>query len=326
MKKITILFLLTVFACTPRPEPVRIGGKIQGTYYKVIYYDAQHRNLKDSIEKLLHDFDLTASLWVKNSMISRINRNDTNVVLNRDFINLFQLSKKINALSDGAFDPAIGAIVDVWGFGNFERQDVNKHMIDSLLQFSHFDLLRIKDKRIIKKDKRTLFDFNAIAQGYSVDLVGAFLKGKGIDNFLVDIGGELLASGEKPGHRPWIVGIEKPVENASYGDALQTKIPIHNQAIATSGSYRKFYEKDGIKYSHTIDPSTGFPVTHNLLSATVIADNCATADAVATALMVMGTDKARKFSALHPEYGVYLISADSVSGKYSIFSNLNTKR
>ena len=321
-KLILSLFILTLFACTQKQKAVRIGGKIQGTYYKVTYYDAQQRNFKDSIENLLHDFDMTASLWIKNSLISRINRNDTSVVLNEAFIKLFQLSKKIYHLSGGAFDPAIGAIVDVWGFGNYERQDVNKAMIDSLLEFSHFDLLAIDGNRIVKKDKRTLFDFNAIAQGYSVDLVGAFLKRHGIRDFLIDIGGELLASGEKPGHQPWIVGIEKPVDNAAYGDALQTKVPLHDQAIATSGSYRKFYEKDGVKYSHTIDPSSGYPVRHNLLSATVIADDCATADALATALMVMGPDKAEKFSTGHPGFRVYLIATDSISGKYTIFSNL----
>ena len=315
------LFIFFFASCEKKTSQIQFGGEIQGTYYKLTYYDSQGRNFHTSVDSLLHNFDLTASLWVKNSMLSRVNNNDTTLRVNDDFVKLFLESKRIYDLTDGAFDPSIGAIVNVWGFGNYERQDVNKELIDSLMQFSKFDFLELRDKQIIKKDSRLKFDFNAIAQGYSVDLVGDLLHQKGIHNFLIDIGGELLASGYKPHHKLWTVGIEKPQENASYGEALQTKIKLTDKAIATSGSYRKFYEKDGIKYAHTIDPKTAYPVTHNLLSASVITKNCITADAIATALMVMGPDKARRFAEQHPEFQVYLISSDEHGG-YTIYSTI----
>ena len=311
----TVLFLLSLpfllAGCTNKPaQKVAFGGNIQGTYYKVVYYDSAGRDFRRQIDSLLHGFDKTASLWVENSLINRVNAGDTSAVLNDDFIRLFQLSKKIYHQTRGAFNPAIGALVNVWGFGPERKGEVDTALIDSLLVLSRFDEVTIDKKR--KKifiPAGLKFDFNAVAQGYSVDLVGNYLHGRGVDNFLIDIGGELLAKGRKPDGNPWRVGVESPVENAGYGDRLQTIVTLSDKAIATSGSYRKFYVQDGKKYSHTIDPRTGFPVRHNLLSASVVAEDCATADALATALMVMGKEKAIAFSRRHPAFGIYLITA-----------------
>jgi thiamine biosynthesis lipoprotein len=316
-----LFFVWFFYSCQNDSRPISFSGEIQGTYYQIKYYDKQKRNLQTSIDSILHQFDLTASLWVKNSLISRINNNDTGVCVNADFIKLFEESERIYRLTNGAFDPSIGAIINLWGFGSHKPQGADKEWIDSLKQFSKFENLKLIGNRIHKNDMRVQFDFNAIAQGYSVDLVGAYLYSQGIHNFLIDIGGELLASGYKSQHQPWVIGIEKPQEDALYGKALQTKVTLHNKAIATSGSYRKYYEKNGVKYSHTIDPKTGFPVTHHLLSASVIAPDCTSADAIATALMVMGTDKAIAFTKQHPEYQVFLISDDE-NGGYSVFSTI----
>jgi thiamine biosynthesis lipoprotein len=327
MKNILIIVIfITLFAsCEKSPKKIQFGGEIQGTYYKVIYFDSQSRNFHKEIDSLLHRFDLTASLWVENSLINRINENDKSVVLNKDFIRLFELSKKIHQQTDGTFNPAIGAIVNVWGFGAKGKVKPDSTLIDSLLLISDFESVSLdENNQIVKEIAELQFDFNAIAQGYSVDLVGEFLLSKGIKSYLIDIGGELLAKGHKPDQQLWSVGIESPNENSQYGDELQTIIQLENKAIATSGSYRKFYVEDGIKYSHTIDPKTGYPVTHNLLSATVIAKDCATADALATALMVMGTEGAVAFSEANPEYSVYLISV--MKGKeYYIWQNASFK-
>ena len=304
-----LLIILISFSCNKPIKKIQFGGEIQGTYYQISYFDRQDRNFHSEIDSLLHEFDKTASLWVKNSMINRINENDSSVVLNQDFINLFQISKKVYEWTDGAFNPAIGAIVNVWGFGAKGKQEPDSTLIDSLLFLIDFKSVHITDNLHIKKDIPSLqFDFNAIAQGYSVDLVGKFLEKNEIHNFLIDIGGELLAKGQKPQQKLWTVGIESPQENSHYGDQLQTSLKLKDKAIATSGSYRKFYIKDGVKYSHTIDPKTGYPVNHNLLSASVIAEDCASADALATALMVLGTEKAIQFSKNNPKYGIYLIS------------------
>ncbi len=304
-----LLIIIFFLSCTKPVKKTQFGGEIQGTYYKIVYFDRQERNFHHEIDSLLHEFDKTASLWVKNSMINRINNNDSTVVLNQDFINLFQISKQVYEWTDGAFNPAIGGIVNIWGFGAKGKQEPDSSLIDSLLLFSDFNSVHITENLHLKKDIPALqFDFNAIAQGYSVDLVGQFLEKEGIHNFLIDIGGELLAKGQKPQQKLWTVGIESPHENSHYGDQLQTSLKLKDKAIATSGSYRKFYVKDGVKYSHTIDPNTGYPVNHNLLSASVITDDCASADAIATALMVMGTEKAIQFSKNNPKYRIYLIS------------------
>jgi len=291
-----ILSLIFLFSCKPHREVklIKFAGEAQGTYYAVTYYDAQGRNLQKDIENLLQKFDLVASMWVENSIISKINRNEPDVVVGEVFTTLFEMSKDVYVKSDGAFDPTIGPLVNAWGFGFTDRMKVDQHVVDSLLPFIGFDKVSSKEFKILKSDPHIQFDFNAIAQGYSVDLIGEFLEGKGIQNYLVDIGGEVLGSGIKPDGESWKVGIEKPSDNAVYGEGLKAIVLLENKAMATSGNYRKFYEEDGIRYSHTIDPKTGYPVQHSLLSVSVLADDCATADAWATAFMVSGLEKSKE--------------------------------
>ena len=303
---VLVVFILSVLTwnCSRAPEPVRLLGEAQGTYYSVIYYDDSSRNFQVETDSLLDAFDRSVSLWVPTSIISRVNNNNTSVALDEHFTGNFQLSMEISEKTGGAFDVTVGPLVRAWGFGFDSKKHVDDQIIDSLLKFTGYKKIRIEEGKIIKDDPRVSIDFNAIAQGYSVDLVGKFLESKGITNYLIDIGGEVKARGQKPGGKFWQVGIEKPAGHQNDERKLELVIALKDKSVATSGSYRKFYEVNGIRYSHTIDPKTGRPVRHSLLSASVIAGNTAVADAYATAFMVMGLEKAREFLKNNPGIGL----------------------
>lgn len=298
MKKLIplIIIALLLSVCSPHPTNHKVGfsGMAQGTYYAVTYFDTLNRNFQPEIDSLLDAFDMSVSMWVEGSVISRINRGEE-VACDSIFINTYLLARRVAIESKGEFDYTVGPLVNVWGFGFEDRRKVDQAMVDSLLPLIDYRYVNLDGDRIIKEKEGIKFDFNAVAQGYSVDLVGEFLSAKGIENYLVDIGGEVLAKGEKPGVGPWLVGIEKPSEDEYSDRTLEATIELKDRAMATSGNYRKFYEEDGVRYSHTIDPETGFPVTHSLLSVSVIADDAGTADAWATAFLVMGLEKGKKF-------------------------------
>lgn len=282
-------------------------GEAQGTYYTVTYFAVDTIIHQFQIDSMLNAFDQSASTWVENSVISRVNNNDPEVIPDKDFIEIFKLSKRIWQSTDGAFDITVGPLVNAWGFGFKNKMTVTKQVVDSLLQLVNFQGIYLKDGKIIKEDPHIQIDYNAIAQGYSVDLVGGFLQSKGIENYLIDIGGEVLAKGTKNAGEQWVVGIEKPAEEANSEREIKATIKLLNKAIATSGNYRKFYVENGIRYSHTIDPKTGYPARHSLLSATVMTDSAAIADGYATALMVMGLEKSVDFLKKNPQLDAYLI-------------------
>lgn len=313
MKNLFLLFSIVLIfsSCKEPSKKVMFMGKAQGTYYSVTYYDHTGRNFQNEIDSILDDFNITASIYDSTSIISRINRNEENVELDKHFTDNFKLAKEIHLSSNGAFDITVGPLIKQWGFYFKSKISMDSLLvyhgeIDSILHFVGSGLIDIVDGKIIKKDPRIRLDFNAIAQGYSVGILGDFLASKGVDNYIIDIGGEVLAKGTKPKGEWWKVGIDKPVDNTLERE-IQVKIKVKDKAIATSGSYRKFYLKDGLRYSHTVDPKTGYPVTHNLLSATVLADDCAVADAWATAFMVMGIEKTKKILESHTELEVFLI-------------------
>ncbi len=315
MKKVWLLALvvLTIYSCKPEKRPVKLAGEAQGTYYSIIYYDQHNRNFKPEIDSLLDAFDRSVSLWVPNSILSKVNRNDTTKV-DKWFSDNFKISKEVYKSTGGAFDCTVEPVVKAWGFGFDEKVDVSKHIIDSLMQFVGFDKIKLVGNQVKKTDPRVKLDFNAIAQGYSVDLVGEFLENKGIENYLVDIGGEVKAKGTKPGGKLWRVGIEKPAKNKNSERKLKLIIGLKDKSVATSGSYRKYYERNGVRYSHTIDPKTGYPVKHSLLSVSVVTDNTAVADAYATAFMVMGFDKAKKFVERTKNMDAFFIYSDPKTG------------
>lgn len=313
LNNIIVLLLLAVglFSCKQKSlERVQLIGEAQGTYYSIIYYDDEARDFKTEIDSLLDAFDQSVSVYQPNSIISRVNRNDDLVVLDDWFIGNFQLSKRISEETNGSFDMTIGPIANIWGFGTFEKpHSIDPQKIDSLKQFVDYRKIKIENGRVLKENKGIQLNFNAVAQGYSVDVLSDFLQEKNIKSFLIDVGGEIYAYGKKPHNESWKVGIEIPEE--SDGERVYNKVVnIYNEAVATSGNYRKFYVLDGVKYAHSLDPKTGYPVKHSILSSTVIAETAGEADAYATAFMVMGVEKSLVFAKNHPEIKIYLMYDD----------------
>jgi len=316
MKRVVVLLsllclLLTLCSCFQSGNAKRFtfSGKTQGTYYQVTYYAADSIVTHAQIEEALNKFLQIASLWEPESEISRVNGNK-DMTVGTDFQAIFYEAQEVSRMTGGAFDITVGGLVNAWGFGPYQLESSVLAKIDSLRQYVGFQNIDIINSVVVKKDPNIKIDFNAIAKGYSVDLMAKILWHYNINNFIVDIGGEVYASGLKPGGGKWNVGIEKPSETDHSAREVQEVIALSNRAAATSGTYRKYFTKDNIRYSHTIDPTTGRPVEHSLLSVTVIADRCVTADALATAFMVMGVEKAMEFLSENPQYEGYFIYCD----------------
>lgn len=291
-------------------------GFVFGTVYHVTYQSDD--NLKSEIEAELAKVDNSLSTFNKHSIISKVNAN-TPTQLGKRFTYVFQLATKVSEETAGAFDITVAPLVNEWGFGFKQGTEPTKNVIDSLRQLVGYKKVRLVDGKIVKDDPRIMIDCAAIAKGYGSDCVASLLRRKGIENFMVEIGGEVVTSGVSEKRIPWKIGVTKPVDDETQQQQeLQTVLNVTDKAMATSGNYRNFYYKGGKKYAHTIDPKTGFPVQHNILSATVLADNCATADAYATAFMVMGFDGTRKILARHPELKAYLIYNDA-KGNYRVW-------
>lgn len=285
------------------------SGFIFGTIYNITYQN--DKNLKKEIEDELHKVDNSLSPFNKQSIISKINRNE-NVIADEMFTNVFTLAEQISSETDGAFDITVAPLVNAWGFGFENKINPTKETIDSLKQLIGYQRVSLIDGKIKKEDPRIMLDCSAIAKGYASDVIADFLRSKGINNFMVEIGGEIVTSGINDKRLPWKIGVTKPIDDSlNTHQELQTVLNVTNKAMATSGNYRNFYYKNGKKYAHTIDPRTGYPVQHSILSATVLANNCATADAYATAFMVMGIDKAKKILANHNEIMAYFIYSDT---------------
>ncbi len=305
-------------------EPIKFDGKAQGTTYHITYFDKQNRNLQPDIEKILADFDKSVSTYLPSSIISRINSNQKNVIVDKYFTACFNKAKEVWKNTDGAFDPTVYPLVNAWGFGPGKKQKIEQGKIDSILKFVGFDLIELKGNTVVKKDPRVALDFNAFAQGYSVDVVSEFLNSKKITSYIVEIGGEVYARGEKPNGDKWTAGIEKPIDNKESENPLKAIVKLENLAVSTSGNYRRFIIEDGIKYAHHIDPKTGYPAKNNLLSASVFAKECISSDANATGILVMGLEKAKEFLKLHVELQAYLIYSDD-KGNYQVFETPGVK-
>lgn len=295
MKKNLILlvaFFLLLTACTNK-KTIRIEGNAQGTTYHITYVAENAANHKKAIDSLLKDIDLSMSTWIPNSIISKINNNE-NTPVDPYFVEVFNKSIEVSEKTAGVFDVTIGPLVNFWGFGSAQKKTIDKSKIDSLVQLVGYKMLKLEGNKIIKQKPQIQLDFNAIAQGYSVDVLANYLESKGIDNYLVELGGELKTKGKK-GDENWKVGIDTPNEKPTAEKPLQAIIKLDNKALATSGNYRKFYEENGQKFAHIINPKTGYPARQNILSATVIANDAITADAYATTFMIMGLEKSKVF-------------------------------
>lgn len=290
---IAIVALLAA-SCDPKTEYIKYSGPTQGTMFNITY--CSDTNYNAEIDSLLQAFCRSLSNYDSTSLISRINRNeiDTLDALSEEF---FNVSKEVWANTDGIFDVTVAPIVNAWGFGwkRHETHIPDSSEIDSLLLHVGMDKLEITNGRIIKQDPEIQTITNAIAQGMSVDYVSNFLKSKGINNFLVEIGGEIYCSGKNAKGENWNIGVDKPIEGTGY-EYRENQIVIHlsNMAVNTSGNYRKFIEDGGKKFGHSINPTTGYPAENEMISATVVYPDCIRADAYATAFMVMGAEKAMK--------------------------------
>ena len=292
MRKIDLMIIgLAVLAsCGKQPEKVVLQGLAQGSYYAVTYYDEQNRNFQREIDSIFHAVDMSVNLWLDSSIISKVNRNEE-VALDSIFIDNFNIAQEASRLSDGYFDPTISPIVAAWGFSYKSGDSLTPQLIDSLRQLVDYRNIRIENGKVVKENPAMTLDFNAIAQGYTSDLIARFLESRGVKIFLVDTGGEIMARGEKPDGKPWIVGIERPAENMDSERIVQTRIALRDKGLVTSGSTRKYVERNGKRYSHCINPKTGYPVEHQLLSVTVMAENSVWADALASICMVMGKER-----------------------------------
>ncbi|MEX0982394.1 MAG: FAD:protein FMN transferase [Bacteroidales bacterium] len=276
---------------------ISIAGFTQGTTYHMTYQSPTRDslNLKEEIDELLARFDQSLSSYIDTSNLSRINRNITDRA-DAYLIEVFNEAKRVYEISDGAFDITVGPLVDAWGFGPGTKMDMSQEVVDSLMQFVGMDKVSLIDERIIKAYPEIRIDVNAIAQGYSVDVVCDYLSDLKIRSYLVEIGGEIRTRGLSPRGDDWKVGIDKPIEgNVIPGQNLQEVVRLSDKALASSGNYRKYFEIEGEKIVHTIDPATGYTQLSNLLSVTIITDECMTADAYSTTCMVLGLEKAKKF-------------------------------
>ena len=282
-------------------------GMVFGTVYHITYQSPQ--NLQKEIESQLAQVDASLSPFNKRSIITAINENRDTVV-NKMFTDVFTLAMKISDITDGSFDITVAPLVNAWGFGFKGGAMPTRHQVDSLKRLVGYRKVSLANGRVTKSDPRIMLDCSSIAKGYGCDVVAHYLRSKGIDNYMIEIGGEIVTRGISEKRLPWKIGVTKPTDDSlNVNQEIQTIINVTDKAMATSGNYRNFYYKNGRKYAHTIDPATGYPVQHTILSSTVIADDCATADAYATAFMVMGLDKAKAVLSRHPELMAYFILA-----------------
>jgi thiamine biosynthesis lipoprotein len=268
--------------------------------------------------------DYSLSPFNEQSIITAINNNQ-NVLPDQMFMDVFQLAMEVSRETNGAFDITVAPLVNAWGFGFKNGEKPTPHQVDSLRQIIGYQKVSVVDGKIRKQDPRIMLDCSAIAKGYGTDVVARFLRSRGVKNYMVEVGGEIVTSGVNPDRLPWRVGVIKPNDDSlNVSHEIQTVLNVTDIAMATSGNYRRFYYKDGKKFAHTVDPKTGYPVQHNILSATVLAKTCAQADAYATSFMVMGLDEAKKVLERHPDLMAYFIYDDG-RGKNAVWFSPSLK-
>lgn len=291
-------------------------GMIFGTTYSIVYqYD---RDLEAGILDQLQQVDNSLSPFNETSIISRVNRNET-VEVNDLFTDVFTMAQEVSADTYGAFDITVAPLVNTWGFGFKQGTPPTKAVIDSLLAIVGYEKVKLSGRHVVKQDARTMLDCSAIAKGYGCDVVARYLRNQGVTNYMIEIGGEIVAHGVNDKQTAWRIGVTKPTDDSlNINQELQTIIDVADKAMATSGNYRNFYYKNGRKYAHTIDPATGYPVQHSILSATVLTSSCARADAYATAFMVMGLERAQEVLARHKDMMAYFIYTDR-EGRHAVW-------
>lgn len=308
-KTFGFIFTIAVLAISCKSDKqfknTKLSGSVFGTSYSVIY-DIE-TDFSKQFDSIFYVINKSMSTYQANSDISKWNRNESNKV-DEHFIKVYNTSKRIFEQTDGVFDPTIGTVVNALGFGPEQKiNELDSLKVDSLMEYVGFDKLFLEDHFLIKKHKNTFIDFNAIAKGYGVDVIADFLESKKSMNYLVEIGGEIRSKGMNIEKQAlWKVGIDNP--NFDGSQSVLKAITLTNDAMATSGTYRKFkVDESGNKYAHIIDAKTGYPSKTNILSVSVLAPNCMTADGFATAFQAMGIEKIEEFLKIHPELKVFII-------------------
>nr|WP_321486620.1 FAD:protein FMN transferase [uncultured Draconibacterium sp.] len=305
-----LIGLILIFqACnTGTSKYIANNGTIYGTYYNIKYESPNGENLQTEIDEELQRLSRIFSHYDKEATITKVNNNKP-VDLEPEFVTCFVRAEEIAKITNGAFDITAGPLINAWGFGPEDRQKMTDEKVDSLKQICGYEKIRLENGKIIKENSHMTINMSAIAKGYTCDLIGKFLQKKGCLNYMVDIGGEVVAKGLNDKSKVWTIGIREPIENP-FENELSAALMLENRAMATSGNYLNFYEEDGKKYAHTIDPISGYPVQHSLLSASVVANDCMTADAFATAFMVMGKNAGIEIARQVPGMEIYFIYAD----------------
>ncbi len=325
MKTVNRIFILYIsvamlmFSCESSEDTKKshtIEGATQGTTYKITYLSEKRVVSKSTIDEVFEQFSFSLSTYIDTSLISRINHSqDTLFEIDEYFYEVFRISEEIFLLADGAFNPAVMPLVHFWGFGVRKNLDRDTTLLDSLrklVSFESFSVFEADKKYFLRKSiGLAQLDFNAVAQGYSADVIGFFLEQNKITNYMVEVGGEVRCRGINPKGEFWNIGIDRPVASEAHNRKLKAIISLDNHSLATSGNYRKFREQEGMKYGHTINPATGYPEVNNTLSVTVITSDCAKADALATAFMVMGYEKAYEWATNADDVEAYFIYSDS---------------
>ena len=290
------------------PEPIKVEGKTMGTTYHITYFDKANRDFKNAIDSLLIVVNKSINNYDSTSEVSRFNTSQRGIAITLPyFFPPLKKAKEIYAASGGAFDPTVMPLVNAWGFGAGKQINPDSLQVDSIKSFIGFEKVQLKNDSVLKSEPRVQLDFGGIGQGYGADVIAEFLKAKGISNMLVELGGEGMAMGKnlKTG-KSWEIGILDP--NSTYENQFfKAYIALEDKAFTTSGNYFNYREINGKKYSHTIDPETGFPAQQAILSASIFTADCTTADAWGTAFMVMGHEKAIALVTKHPELEVLLM-------------------
>lgn len=325
--RFALIPLLLLAGCQgKKSEYLNVSGIAQGTTYHITYENSENEDYSAEIGSILKAFDQSLSIYDSTSIVSRINNGDTTVEADDWFMDVFKKSVEVSAISGGALDITIGPVVNAWGFGNGPLAKHDTAYIDSLLQYVGMDKIKLEGRKVIKKYPGVRLDVNAVAQGYSVDVISTFFEKKEIKNYLVEIGGEVRCKGTNAKNKVWRIGIDKPTDgNMTPKGELQAIIELNNKSLTTAGNYRKFFVENGIKYGHTIDPKTGFPARNTLLSATVVCDDAMTADAYDTAFMVLGLEKSKELLKKLPGIEVYFIYSNA-QGEYEVYFSEGMKK
>ena len=307
---VVAIFVVWKYRQVHTAHEVYVSGTTMGSIaYNIKYLDAEKRDFKKEIDSLLADFNRALSTYIPDSEISVFNREGAVAFKMPYFPEILRAGKVVYEKSDGAFDPTIGQLIDAWGFGAKNATDPDSTQVDSLLHLVGFDKIEFNSERVISTITGVQLNFSAIAKGQAIDVVGDFLAGRGVENYMVEIGGEVRSLGKNSAGEYWVIGIEVP-DKARVGELFDA-VRLRNQGMATSGNYRNFrILQDGRKVAHTIDPKTGFPKMQTLLSATVFAPTCMYADAYATACMVQGLQKAKAMILADPTLEAYFIYAN----------------